>query len=170
MARIRTHSERSKDEHSASSRGNFDFLGYTFGPHCFKKKDGWWYVGESPSKKSLARLRLKVADCLRRHSLAPWPEVRDDLNMILRGWSNYFRYGTTLFAYRAVDNYVYAPVDCVACVCDVSKSGLGLHARPHSSRHSLEDQATMQLTRFASKSAAPRRRITEELGRRYASG
>jgi len=75
-------------------------------PNCesWVKKDGWWYVGESPSKKSLARLRLKVADCLRRHSLAPWPEVHDHLNMILRGWSNYFRYGTPLFAYRAVDN------------------------------------------------------------------
>jgi RNA-directed DNA polymerase len=37
----------------------FDFLGYTFGPHCFRK-DGHWYLGASPSRKSLARLKLKV--------------------------------------------------------------------------------------------------------------
>ena len=136
MGRIHLTLNEAKTSIKRARTESFDFLGYTFGPHCFKK-DGWWYVGESPSKKSLARLRLKAADCLRRHSLAPWPEVRDDLNMILRGWSNYFRYGTTLFAYRAVDNYVYAPVDCVACVCDVSKSGLGLITRVHIPRDIL---------------------------------
>ena len=52
-------------------------------------------------------MRQKVADCLYRGHLAPWPEVRDRLNMILRGWSNYFSHGTKVFAYRAVDNYVY---------------------------------------------------------------
>jgi RNA-directed DNA polymerase len=35
-----------------------------------------------------------------------WPEVRDRLNSILRGWSTYFNYGTRLLAYRAVDNHV----------------------------------------------------------------
>jgi hypothetical protein len=35
---------------------------------------------------------------------------RDQLNRILRGWSNYFGYGTRLMAYRAVDNYVYERV------------------------------------------------------------
>ena len=28
----------------------FDFLGYTFGPHHYRK-DGHWYLGASPSKK-----------------------------------------------------------------------------------------------------------------------
>ena len=28
----------------------FDFLGYTFGPHRFRK-DGHWYLGASPSRK-----------------------------------------------------------------------------------------------------------------------
>ena len=34
-------------------------------------------------------------------------EVRDTLNRTLRGWSNYFCYGTRLSAYRAVDKHVY---------------------------------------------------------------
>ena len=37
----------------------FDFLGYTFGPHRYRK-DGHWYLGASPSKKSVHRLKAKV--------------------------------------------------------------------------------------------------------------
>jgi RNA-directed DNA polymerase len=87
----------------------FDFLGYTFGPHRFRK-DGREYLGASPSKKSVSRLRQKVGDLLVRGNVAPWPDVRDHLNRILRGWSNYFGYGTRLMAYRAVDHYVYERV------------------------------------------------------------
>lgn len=39
----------------------FDFLGYTFGPRRYGK-DGHWYLGASPSKKSITRLRKKVGD------------------------------------------------------------------------------------------------------------
>jgi len=34
---------------------------------------------------------------------APWQEVRDTLNRSLRGWSNYFCYGTRRSAFRSVD-------------------------------------------------------------------
>ncbi len=68
------------------------------------------YLGASPSKKSVSRLRQKVGDVLVPHNVAPWTEVRDRLNSILRGWSNYFGYGTRLVAYRAVDQYVYERV------------------------------------------------------------
>jgi RNA-directed DNA polymerase len=83
----------------------FDFLGYTFGPHRFKK-DGHWYLGASPSKKSVARIKAKVGDVLVPSNTGTWPAVRDRLNQILRGWSAYFSYGTRTQAYRAVDNYV----------------------------------------------------------------
>jgi len=88
---------------------SFHFLGYTFGPHWFRK-DGHWYLGASPSKKSVSRLKQKVGDLLIPSNVGTWPEVRDRLNQILRGWSAYFSYGTRTVAYRAVDNYVYACV------------------------------------------------------------
>ncbi|MBV8917227.1 group II intron reverse transcriptase/maturase [Bradyrhizobium sp.] len=87
-------------------RERFDFLGYSFGPHHYRK-DGHWYLGASPSKKSVLRLKAKVSDILVPGNLGAWPEVRDRLNRLLRGWSTYFGHGTRLPAYRAVDNHVY---------------------------------------------------------------
>jgi RNA-directed DNA polymerase len=87
----------------------FDFLGYSFGPHHYRK-DGHWYLGASPSKKSVLRLKAKVSDILVPGNTGNWHEVRDRLNRLLRGWSAYFGYGTRLPAYRAVDNHVYERV------------------------------------------------------------
>jgi len=84
----------------------FDFLGYTFGPHHFRKT-GRRFIGESPSKKSVARLRQKVGAVLVPGNVQPWAEVRDRLNAVLRGWSNYFSCGSRFPAFRSADHYVY---------------------------------------------------------------
>ena len=39
----------------------FDFLGYAFGPHQYRK-DSRWYLGASPLKKSVQRLKHKVGE------------------------------------------------------------------------------------------------------------
>jgi len=88
---------------------HFDFLGYTFGPEYFRK-DGHWYLGASPSRKSVQRLKDKVGDLLVPSDMGTWPDVRNRLNRLLRGWSAYFSYGTRLQAYRAVDHHVYESV------------------------------------------------------------
>jgi RNA-directed DNA polymerase len=87
----------------------FDFLGYTFGPHRFRK-NGSVYLGESPSQKSVARLRGKVGDLMKPGNVMPWRDVRDGLNAMLRGWSQYFGQGDCYPAYRAVNHYVYQRV------------------------------------------------------------
>jgi RNA-directed DNA polymerase len=87
----------------------FDFLGYSFGPHCYKG-NGKWYLSASPSKKSMQRFKTKVGNLLVPGNNDPWPEVRDTLNRSLLGWSNYFCYGTRRSAFRGVDRYVYERV------------------------------------------------------------
>jgi RNA-directed DNA polymerase len=106
MTRIGLTLNEGKTSVKQARRERFDFLGYSFGPHRLRK-NGHEYLGASPSKKSVSKLRQKVGDLLVPQTVAPWTEVRDRLNRVLRGWSNYFGYGTRLMAYRAVDRYVY---------------------------------------------------------------
>ena len=82
----------------------FDFLGYTFGPH-YSRRTGWKYIGHSPSKKSVSRMKQNVGDELKPGS-KPWDEVRDRLNQKLKGWKAYFGLGSTARAYRAIDEHV----------------------------------------------------------------
>jgi RNA-directed DNA polymerase len=87
----------------------FDFLGYSFGPHRYKA-NGQSYLSTSPSKKSMQRLKTKVANLLVPANNDPWPELRDTLNRSLFGWSNYFCVGTRRSAFRGMDRYVYERV------------------------------------------------------------
>jgi hypothetical protein len=48
----------------------------------------------------------KVSNILIPSNTGPWPELRDRLNRILNGGSNYFSYGTRARAYRAVAHHV----------------------------------------------------------------
>jgi hypothetical protein len=83
----------------------FDFLGYTFGPHCYKGTGGQ-SLGASPSEKSVKRIKTKISEILVPGNMKPWPEVRDQLNSLLRGWSAYFCHGTRRKAQEAVDHHV----------------------------------------------------------------
>ncbi len=86
-------------------RERFEFLGYSFGPHRHWR-DGKLYLGASPSPKSMARLKQNVRDHLKESHSRPWPDIRDRLNAILRGWDGYFCYGTRWTAHRAIDSHV----------------------------------------------------------------
>ena len=90
-------------------REAFTFLGYTFGPMHYRK-DGHWYLGAMPAKKAVTRIKGRIRQILRPSNQAPWDEVVAELNPVLRGWAQYFAYGTRLMAYRAVDHYVWERV------------------------------------------------------------
>ena len=87
-------------------REGFDFLGYTLGPRHLPN-GGRWYLGASPSKKSVRRIKAKISALLTPGNKGAWPEVRMQLNRLLGGWSTYFCYGALASAYEAVDRHVY---------------------------------------------------------------
>jgi RNA-directed DNA polymerase len=105
MTRLGLSLNEAKTSLKDARQERFDFLGYSFGPHYYKA-NGRRYLGASPSKKSVHRLKATVANLLTPGHTEPWEEVRDRLNRSLRGWSNYFAYGTCRPAFRGMDQYV----------------------------------------------------------------
>jgi len=61
----------------------FDFLGYAFGPH-HDERGGERYLGASPSKKSVRRIKSTVSELLVAREKGSWPNVRDRLNRLCR--------------------------------------------------------------------------------------
>jgi RNA-directed DNA polymerase len=106
MAKLGLTLNEAKTSLKDARKERFDFLGYSFGPHWFKK-NGKWYLGASPSKKSMQRFKTKVGDQLVPANVVPWEDVRDELNSMLLGWSHYFSYGATAGAYKHIDWHVY---------------------------------------------------------------
>src|SRR6266849_2480592 len=74
MTRIGLTLNDAKTSIKQARKERFDFLGYSFGPHRLRK-NGHEYLGASPSKKSVSKLRQKVGDLLVRQNVAPWTEV-----------------------------------------------------------------------------------------------
>lgn len=79
MTRIGLTLNEAKTSIRQARQEQFDFLGYTFGPYRYRK-DGHWYVGTGPSKKSVSRVRQKIGDLLKPSNVQPWEKVRDQLN------------------------------------------------------------------------------------------
>src|ERR1700752_2103373 len=90
---------------------SFDFLGYTLG-RCYQVGTGKAYIGAKPSKKRVMRLCDKISQ-MTQHKWC-WRETEElvrELNLVLKGWGNYFQLGAVSKTYRALDihtRYGYA--------------------------------------------------------------
>jgi len=106
MAKLGLTLNEAKTSLKDARRESFDFLGYTLGPRHLPN-GGRGYLGASPSKQSVQRVKAKISELLVPGNKGAWDDVRARLNRILRGWSAYFAYGALASAYEAVDRHVY---------------------------------------------------------------
>jgi RNA-directed DNA polymerase len=106
MTRLGLTLNRTKTRLCNAEKERFDFLGYSFGPHCFRPT-GRWYIGASPSKKSVQRLKDRVGEILVPGNMGPWEEVRGTLTRLLRGWCGYFSPGSHYDVDRAIEAHLY---------------------------------------------------------------
>jgi RNA-directed DNA polymerase len=85
---------------------SLDFLGFTLRYDRDLKGRKRRYLNVVPSKKAVARLRDKIRDKTGAGYKKPLREVIEEVNVILRGWANYFRYGYPRKAFRDVNHFV----------------------------------------------------------------
>ncbi len=105
MGRLKLTLNEKKTGLRDARKESFDFLGYTFGP-TVHRPTGRTYLAAQPSRKAVARLRERVREILSSGNTAPWEEVVVQVNRILRGWGNYFRYGSVARAYWRVEAFL----------------------------------------------------------------
>ena len=82
--------------------GTFNFLSYTFG-RLYSFRTGRHYLGLAPKDAAIQGACLEISERTDRRTT--WKDVREvvtDLNLKLRGWSNYFSVGTVVPAYKIV--------------------------------------------------------------------
>jgi RNA-directed DNA polymerase len=83
-----------------------DFLGFTLRYDRDLKGRDKRYLNILPSKKAVARLRDRIREKTRSGYKEPLPKVIEEINVMLRGWANYFRYGYPRKTFRDVNHFV----------------------------------------------------------------
>jgi len=106
MTRLGLTLNRTKTRLCDARRERFDFLGYSFGPHIFRQT-GRRYIGASPSKRSVQRLKDKVGEILVPGNMGAWKAVCGSLNRVMRGWCSYFSPGSHYTTDRVIEAHLY---------------------------------------------------------------
>jgi group II intron reverse transcriptase/maturase len=85
---------------------SFDFLGYTFG-RMYSPRTGGAYLGARPARKKVLGVCRRLNELVGQLPTCIQPEdlVRQ-VNQVLRGWANYFCYGTYTSAHQIVHMHV----------------------------------------------------------------
>lgn len=82
------------------------FLGYSF-RYCkdLKGRDRY-YLNMQPSRKAISAIREKIASMTTKRSNLPLKLVIQQMNLITRGWKNYFTLGNPRKACRDINHYL----------------------------------------------------------------
>jgi RNA-directed DNA polymerase len=87
----------------------FDFLGYRIQRHQ-KRGTNKRFVYTYPSKTALAAIKRKVKTLSRTGRNRPFRDLLRRLNLVLRGWTNYFRHGASKATFGYLRAYVWQRV------------------------------------------------------------
>jgi RNA-directed DNA polymerase len=105
MARLKLTVNEAKTHVCRLPAESFDFLGYTFG-RMYSPRTGGAYLGARPAKKKVLGICRELTELSRRvpHFVRPEALVHQ-MNQKIRGWVNYFSFGTTTPAYKIVHRH-----------------------------------------------------------------
>lgn len=96
---------------------NLEFLGYVYRRHQSVWRKGTYYWHWSASKKSVKRAMVQVQQMFyRKHDLLPLAELIRQLNLYMRGWSEYFRLGYPKWMMAKLQNGIEGRL-VKSCLC-----------------------------------------------------
>jgi RNA-directed DNA polymerase len=114
---LRLHPEKTRIAHLAKGAEGFDFLGFHHRVCKSWKYPGRWYLNKWPSTRAMAQVKAKIRDRTdRRYARLPLEWAVEDLNPVIRGWGNYFRYGNSGQKFDHIDAYVNERLAILASV------------------------------------------------------
>ena len=104
---LKVHPDKSRVLHVGDGAEGFDFLGFH---HRMVRswKTGRLFCHRWPSRRAMASVRAKVKKITAPPDRLKWPmdALIKELNPVLRGWGNYFRWGNSTRKFTQVDSYV----------------------------------------------------------------
>jgi hypothetical protein len=105
--KLRLHPDKTRMVSLPEGREGFDFLGFHL-RLVRSHKDGRWWCQRWPSPRAMTGIRTKIkAITARRDRLTRTiGALIAELNPVLRGWGNYFRWGNSANKFAQIDSYV----------------------------------------------------------------
>jgi group II intron reverse transcriptase/maturase len=100
--------EKTRIVELTGSKEGFDFLGFHLRKVESWKWRGKWYLQRWPSARAMKSIRARIRALTdRRYAGLPLEAVVTRLNLVLRGWGNYFRVGNSARKFHQIDSYVH---------------------------------------------------------------
>jgi group II intron reverse transcriptase/maturase len=104
---LRLQPEKTRIAHLHRGAEGFDFLGFHHRMRESWKQRGRWYLHKWPSGRAMASIKAKIrARTDRRYARLPLEYAVENVNHVVRGWGNYFRYGNSADKFDHLDSYV----------------------------------------------------------------
>ena len=105
---LKVHPDKSRVLHVGDGSDGFDFLGFHH-RMVMSPKYGRKFCQPVPSRRAMASVRAKVKAIVapRVRLKRPMREIVEELNPVLRGWGNYFRWGNSTRKFTQIDSYVH---------------------------------------------------------------
>lgn len=95
--------------HLVEGQPGFDFLGFhhrLVRPSPRRGSSGYAFLARWPSERAMRHARERVRFLtMRARLVAPVEQVVAEVNIFLRGWSGYFRFGNSAWAFDKIRNY-----------------------------------------------------------------
>jgi len=90
----------------------FEFLGWRIQRQNRRGSESKRFTYTWPSKKALASVKARVREITRQGTNHPLAHILRQLNLVLRGWTNYFRHGVSAATFGYLHQFTWRRVIC----------------------------------------------------------